>query len=460
MTNSEEAKRIKSEARSIIRKAVKKWKNENPNWISSESMTYLETKVSPNTFTSYKSILPLFCHWENTTPDQMITQRETQYRSEERKERYYYEDRLIEFQQFLVDGHYKPKSIKTILSRVSGFFANHRLDLNMDPTFWRKADKQSSELVQSKEVTKRYPDNDEVRLILDLASHTESLAILLGYQAGLLPSDIVSLTWDRLNIDFETETRDFIHVENMRDKTKAVHVFILNPDLLHFLRSQWIEQGKPDTGWVFMGYKDAPMSPRNLNHFFNNHAKKALGENRGAKFVFKDLRDSYNEIILDSNVNEEIKDTLMGHLRESAKSSYSLSIASVVRIYQEEIFPKLAVNGWSLKQKASDVDRLMLVVDELRGALSQVENENGSYKTRIDNLQSQVGKIMKTQQDHQEWIRQVTENSDGIKKDILDNYEGVYEAIASLRGQYVVVADPDTDLGLKLRIMKHPDSES
>ena len=129
MINTEEAKKIKSETRSVIRKNVTKWKTENPDWASSESMTYLENKVSPNTFTSYKSILPLFCHWEKTTPDQMITLRETQYRSEERKERYYFEDRLIEFQQFLVEGHYKPKSIKTILSRVSGFFTNHRLDL-------------------------------------------------------------------------------------------------------------------------------------------------------------------------------------------------------------------------------------------------------------------------------------------------------------------------------------------
>jgi hypothetical protein len=217
------------------------------------------------------------------------------------------------------------------------------------------------------------------------------LAILLGYQAGLLPSDIVSLTWDRLNLDFSKEVREFIHVENMRDKTGAVHVFILNPDLLYFLRVQWVEQGKPETGWVFRGYQDSPMSPRNLNHFFRNHAVKALGEARGSQLVFKDLRDSYNETILDSNVNEEIKDTLMGHLRESAKSSYSLSVASVVRIYHEEIFPKLAVNGWSLKQKASEVDVLVKRVDDLMTALSQIEAENSVYKTRIDSLQVSMG---------------------------------------------------------------------
>jgi len=386
MALSEEVKAVRSK----IRKDITKWKKEHPGWDTSESIQYLEAKVSENTYKSYKAILPLFLHWENTTPDQMITKREKQNRSDDKKEKFYFEDKLIEFQQFLVDSHYKSGSIKTILSRVSGFFANHRLDLNMDPTFWRKADKQSSELVKSLEVTRRYPDNDEVRLILELATHSESLAILLGYQAGLLPSDIVSLTWDRLNIDFETEKREFIHVENVRDKTGALHVFILNPDLLHFLRTQWIEQGKPETGWVFRGYKDSPMINRNLNHFFRNHAVKALGENRGSQLVFKDLRDSYNETILDSNVNEEIKDTLMGHLRASAKASYSLSTASVVRIYHEEIFPKLAVNGWSLKQKASEVDELAKRVDGLVSALAQVENENKGYKTRIDSLQQSM----------------------------------------------------------------------
>ena len=213
MAISEEVKAIRSQ----IRKNVSKWKEEHPDWDTSESMKCLESKVSSNTFRSYRAILPLYCHLDNTTPEQMISLREKQLRSEDRKEKFYFEDKLIEFQTFLVESHYKANSIKTILSRVSGFFANHRLGLNMEPSFWRKSNKQSSELVQSQEITQRYPDNDEVRLILDLASNVESLAILLGYQAGLLPSDIVSLTWDRLNIDFSSETRDFVHVENMRE---------------------------------------------------------------------------------------------------------------------------------------------------------------------------------------------------------------------------------------------------
>jgi hypothetical protein len=210
----------------------------------------------------------------------------------------------------------------------------------------------------------------------------------------LSPSDTVSLTWDRLNIDFEHEKREFIHVDSVRDKTGVDHVIILNPDILHFLKSHWLDSGKPVTGWIFEGYKDTSMNPRNLNHFFKTLAIKALGEHRGSELMFKGLRDSFNEAILDSEVNEEIKDILMGHARPSAKGNYSFSTASVVRIYREQIFPKLAINGWALKEKASEVDELKKTVDELKNALNHVESENASYKTRVDALHESVNNAL------------------------------------------------------------------
>ena len=376
--------------KSQLRRKVNQWKKEHPDWDDSEAMKVVKSKVEDGTFIGYMTVLPIFCYWIDKTPDMIIKERDKQLNSLDRKERYYYEDKMDEFKQFLVDNHYGSGTIKNYLSRVAGFFSNNRLDLNLDNTFWKKADKSASELVQATETTKRYPDNDEVRLIIELAPNHQTLAILFGYQCGLTPSDIVSLTWERLNIDFKTEKRDFIHVENQREKTGALHVFILNPDLLHYLRAHWTDAGKPSSGWIFEGYKGSSMTSRNLNAFFKELAVKALGENRGSELVFKDLRDSYNEAILDSDVNEEIKDTLMGHLRKSAKANYSISIGTLVRTYREKIFPRLAVNGWRLKQEASKVDRLRVEVEGLKNALKQVEGENSSYKTRIDNLQEQV----------------------------------------------------------------------
>ena len=381
--------------KSQLRKTVNQWKKNHPDWDESEPMRLIESKVEKGTFIGYKTVLPIFCYWEDKTPDMIINEREEQVLSLDRKERYYYEDRMNEFKQFLVDNHYGSGTIKNYLSRVAGFFSNNRLDLNLDNTFWKKADKSAPELVQATEVTKRYPDNDEVRLIIELAPNHQTLAILLGYQCGLLPSDIISLTWERLNIDFENEKREFIHVENQREKTGALHVFILNPDLLHYLKAHWTDMGKPLSGWVFEGYKGSNMTSRNLNVFFKENAVKALGENRGTELVFKDLRDSYNEAILDSDVNEEIKDTLMGHLRESAKANYSISIGTLVRTYREKIFPRLAVNGWRLRQKASEVEVLRKEVSDLRKALTQLESENHARNTRIDNLHRSMDEMIR-----------------------------------------------------------------
>jgi hypothetical protein len=36
----------------------------------------------------------------------------------------------------------------------------------------------------------------------------------------------MSLRWERLNVDFESEEREFIHVENVRERPGALHVFI------------------------------------------------------------------------------------------------------------------------------------------------------------------------------------------------------------------------------------------
>ena len=73
---------------------------------------------------------------------------------------------------------------------------------------------------------------------------------------------------------------------------------------------------------------------------------------------------------------------------------FSFSTASIVRIYREQIFPKLAINGWALKEKASEVDDLKKAVDELKNALTHVESENSAYKTRVDALQETVNEVI------------------------------------------------------------------
>jgi integrase len=362
------------------------------------------------------------------TPQEIIDEREAHFKSDDRKIRYYYEDKLDEFRQFLIDHHYGAHTVKAYLGRVAGLFSNNRLDLMLDKTFWAKSNKVSSEIAQAITTTKRYPDNDEMRLIIELADNQQALAVLFGYHCGLTPTDTVSLTWDRLNVDFENEKREFIHVEAVRDKTGVDHVIILNPDILHFLKAHWLARDKPSTGWIFEGYSDSAMNRRNLNYFFKDLAVKALGEQRGGELTFKDLRDSFNEAILDSEVNEEIKDILMGHVRPSAKGNYSFSTASVVRIYREQIFPKIAINGWALKEKASEVDQLKDEVKRFREALNLVESENTAYKTRVDNLQQSL-----------EGVREVSNSQSGEIKELTELVNEMVGSIANWHKDYDIL---------------------
>ena len=417
----EEAQRKKQE----LRASVNAWKKEHPDWRIGEAMETAKGKLNARTWQGYTSVLPIFCYFMQKTPQQIINEREEQFKSDDRKVRYYYEDKLDEFRQYLIDHHYGARTVKAYLGRVAGLFSNNRLDLMLDKNFWAKSNKVSSEIAQAITSTKRYPDNDEMRLIIELADNQQALAILFGYHCGLTPTDVVSLTWDRLNVDFEHEKREFIHVEAVRDKTGVDHVIILNPDLLHFLKSHWMAQDKPVTGWIFEGYNDTAMNRRNLNYFFKDLAVKALGETRGGELTFKDLRDSFNEAILDSEVNEEIKDILMGHVRPSAKGNYSFSTASVVRIYREQIFPKIAINGWALKEKASEVDQLRDEMKRFKQALDQVESENNAYKTRIDNLQTNL-----------EQMKNVSDNQSGELKKLSKIVNSNVKSLDTWRREY------------------------
>jgi len=177
----EEAQNKKQE----LRENVNAWKKKHPEWLNSEAMETAKSKLTPRTYQGYTSVLPIFCYFMDKTPQQIIEEREQHYKSDDRKIRYFYEDKLEEFRQFLVEHHYGARTIKAYLGRVAGLFSNNRLDLLLDKSFWAKSNKISSDIAQAIQTTKRYPDNDEMRLIVELADNQQALGILFGYHCGL-----------------------------------------------------------------------------------------------------------------------------------------------------------------------------------------------------------------------------------------------------------------------------------
>ena len=112
MLDVEEAQTKKAE----LREAVDQWREKHPDWESDESVQTIRSKVEERTFTGYRSILPVFFYWENKKPGEIIAEREAHLRNEDRKIRFYYEDSMNEFKQYLSDHHYGANTIKNYLS--------------------------------------------------------------------------------------------------------------------------------------------------------------------------------------------------------------------------------------------------------------------------------------------------------------------------------------------------------
>ena len=322
---------------------IKQWKQDNPDWEEQDAWLRVMNRLRTDTTRYlYKSNIPWFFTYVDMTPDQVIELRVKQLDSDDMDENQFFEDKAIEFKRFMVGLDYGAKTIETRLSVVSGFFSNYRKMYRLDaPNLFNLTE--SSERKASNR--QKYPPvNEEMRAIYEVANRKHRIAYLLGYQCGLTPTDVVKITWNNLNIDFESEERGFIPIDHTRNKTGEEGTIVLNPDLMHELRNEWIDQGKPEEGYI-LNFRGGKLQTRHPNEWLRESAIKALGERRGSQVKFKDLRDSFNDVIKSNDdVKQEIADRLMGHSPKGSRGAYHVSPSTIVDSYRL-VFHSLAVNG-------------------------------------------------------------------------------------------------------------------
>jgi integrase len=368
-----------------FKKRVREWKKEHPDWDEEEPIKLLNSLLSSESSKkNYYYALPWFFAFVDKTPTEVIEERKAHIA--ENPPNRHYENEAIRYKRHLVNLEYSAKTTNGYISIMSGFFTmvHPSYQLNVPKSFW---DLEESPNRTATRKRKQPPSNEEIRAIYAIADRKTRIALLLGYQAGLAPVDCLKLTWSNLNIDFDTEDRDFISLEHHRSKTGVQGEIILNPDLLYILKAEWIAQRKPDEGYILQ-YRGAPLQTRHPNLWLKQCAIQALGRERGSKIKFKDLRDAFNEIIKNHpGLKGETVDRLMGHT-VGAKNSY-VTGAMVLNAYRE-VFPKLSVNGWLLEKRAEGFDELSGEIQALREALEQSERENTAYRTRTENLQDRV----------------------------------------------------------------------
>ncbi len=331
--------RINPKAKPFLDK-IKEWKIANPDWEQQETWTRVMKRLrTDSTRYLYKVNIPWFFTFVDMTPDQVMELRIKQLESEDVEENEFFEDKAIEFKRLMVDFDYGAKTLETRLSVLSGFFSNYRKMYRPDAPNLFNLTESSKRKASNRQKTPL--TNQEMRAIYEVANRKHRVAYLLGYQCGLSPSDTVKLTWNNLNIDFDSEIRDFIPIDHTRNKTGEEGTIVLSPDLLHELRNEWVDQGKPEEGYI-LNYRGAKLQTRHPNEWLRESAIKALGERRGSQVKFKDLRDSFNDVIKShKEIKQEIADRLMGHSPKGSRGEYYVSSTTIVESYRL-VFPLLA----------------------------------------------------------------------------------------------------------------------
>ena len=72
-----------------------------------------------------------------------------------------------------------------------------------------------------------------------------------------------------------------------------------------------------------MNFRGDKLQTRHPNEWRRASSIKALGERRGGGIMFKDLRDSFNDVIKSKDeLKQESADRLMGHSPKGSRGEY------------------------------------------------------------------------------------------------------------------------------------------
>lgn len=395
------------------RESVKTWIESHPNWGETHSIQHVFKLItSENSKKNYSYYLPHFFKFVDMGPDQIIELRKAHI--QESPPDRFFEDRITEFKNMFVELGYSKATTNGYLGVFAGFFSNFHpsYQLNLSKSFWK--------LEESKERTakrkrKQPPTNAEIKAIYSVMDRKARISLLLGYQSGLAPVDTVKLTWTNLNVDFDNNALEFIPIDHNRSKTGEEGTIILNPDIIHILKAEWTDQGKPKTGHI-LNYRGEPLQSRHPNEWLRDAAIKALGKERGTALRFKDLRDAHNNVIKNTpGIKQQFADRLMGHTI-GAKGAYYVGDAEL-NAYKE-IFKALTINGWRYKEASENVGKLENEIKDTKAIVIKLQDDLEQWKAAYqgvdshnDQLMNRVSELESTVKGLAEYIKVLREGS-------------------------------------------------
>lgn len=378
-----------SEIRDLRREFKRKyreWGKAHPKWTENKYWAFIKAKLNTKRNREvYDQYGVRFFSFIDEEPDQVFERKKKQISEDDPIIREHYETKIKHYKDYLVGLHYTDETVKGYLKVVTGFFDKIGLGLNLPKGFW---DVRVSEYVRDHKETKRYPYLEEIKSIYHASDLRGKTALLFGCQNGLINSDVVKITWNKLNLNWDDIDyyTDFYVVDHKRVKTDVEGKMVLGPDLLYDLKQLWLQNDKPSSGYV-LNYRGSKLKSHVMNTWFNESATKALGPERAKEITYTDLRDFYNNIVKSKKeIKQEIADVLMGHKPAGSRGEYYVSDQTVIEHYSG-IYSEISINSWKFKAKVEGLDELNKEVRDLKTTIEQQEKEVISIKTRNEGLQ-------------------------------------------------------------------------
>lgn len=345
------------------------------------------SKVSQRTRENYSATFPKWLAFVKMSPTEQIEKRVRNLQSGDLRERCWFEDKVIEYKNFLATQGYRAVTVHSYLISVQSFFSKNRLklqfsrgDLNVE--------------VSQKVIEQRWiPTNIEIRVMYSQANARDRGLLLVLYQSGFSEIDVASLNIDDLNDIYSHKGHLFI--QKRREKTNIIQATCISTEAIHDIRAMLRQRDNPEKGALFVSQKGQRLSVRFINGAMKRLAKTAYPDK---KFKTKSLRSAYNSALLRANIQpQELKDLLMGHKRAGARSHYAYDKITILEAYGKT-FKYLSINsGTQVRKDLEDLkDYLEKRIEEQAIIIRKQQETIESMQNAIRDLLAKRGKITKS----------------------------------------------------------------
>ena len=191
---------------------------------------------------------PKFLKWVQKSPTELIKMKVEDLQTKDPTQKGRVEDLVIQFKQFLETQNYKRSTITTTINRVQSFFSHNRVRL-----VFARGDLKVH-IAESEKVTKEWIlDNIEIRALYSVADIRDKSLLLMLYQSGLSPIDVVSFNKEDLKGIEETEGHYYLDV--FREKTDIPQKTCISYECVHDLKLWLRQRGNLKTKALFTSQK-------------------------------------------------------------------------------------------------------------------------------------------------------------------------------------------------------------